>query len=107
MAKYFEKSAVMAILNTFGDEDVSNAVSHLTEYNDDANKIEYGMWQDVEQWQVFSPYISTSDSHYVIDLRKVILHQATCSNCHSSITIDDYDNYCPRCGAKMSYAEQS
>ena len=37
-------------------------------------------------------------------MRKIILHQADCSNCHSTITIDDYDNYCPRCGAKMSYS---
>ena len=24
-----------------------------------------------------------------------------CSNCNQEITIDDYDNYCPNCGARM------
>ena len=24
-----------------------------------------------------------------------------CSNCKNDITIDDFDNYCPACGAKM------
>lgn len=24
-----------------------------------------------------------------------------CSNCHFSIKLDDYDNYCPNCGARM------
>lgn len=25
-----------------------------------------------------------------------------CSNCHAHVTIDDHENYCPSCGAKMN-----
>ena len=28
-----------------------------------------------------------------------------CSNCNQYIAIDDYDNYCPNCGAKMDLEE--
>ncbi len=101
MSKYYEKQAVLSIISTFGDEDIYKAVSGLTEYNDDANKVEYGTWLDPEQWQLFEP--SIIDNHFT--MRKLILNVAECSNCHCNVTIDDYDNYCPRCGAKMSYSE--
>jgi len=26
-----------------------------------------------------------------------------CSLCHADVTIDEYDSYCPNCGAKMEY----
>lgn len=26
-----------------------------------------------------------------------------CLNCHADITIDEYDSYCPNCGAEMHY----
>ena len=101
MAKYYEKSSVMAIATTFGDEDICTALSALTEYNDDANRINYGEWQDIERWELFEPgYL---EGNFI--MRKIVFHSATCSNCHGNITIDDYDNYCPRCGARMSYAE--
>jgi len=105
MGKYFEKQSVLAIIETFGDDDIYKAVSALTEYNDDANHTAYGEWEDLDSWQVFSPSVTVNNNEYVFQMRKIYLHQAHCSNCHCLVTIDDYDNYCPRCGAKMSYKE--
>lgn len=28
-----------------------------------------------------------------------------CSECHMDVTLDDFDNYCPNCGAKMDVEE--
>lgn len=28
-----------------------------------------------------------------------------CSECHMDVTLDDFDNYCPNCGAKMDKEE--
>ncbi len=33
------------------------------------------------------------------------LSVCVCSNCEREITIDDFDNYCPNCVAKMGVAE--
>ena len=105
MAKYLEKQNVLSIIETFGDDDIYKAICGLTEYNDDANHTAYGEWQNVELWQLFEPSVILRDNYPTYNMRKITLHSADCSNCHATITIDDYDNYCPRCGARMSYTE--
>ena len=46
-----------------------------------------GMWIETDY------YITTASGH--LDIYK-------CSACGKDITLDDYDSFCPSCGAKMS-----
>ena len=100
--QYYEKSAVLAIIDTFADGEVSEAIQKLIVYNDDANRLQYGNWENVNPWQLFEP-IGVEENY---EITKHIFHTAICSNCQANVTIDDYDSYCPRCGAKMSYLEE-
>ena len=82
--QFLERSSVIAVIDTFGDDEIGNAIKAFPIYN-----------------ELFEPdYMNNS-----FTMRKVIFHTATCSNCDANITIDDYDQYCPRCGAKMEYSE--
>lgn len=98
--QFLERSSVIAVIDTFGDEEIGNAIKAFPIYNDDANH-ETGSWESVTRWELFEPdYVNNSYT-----MRKIIFHSAICSNCDANITIDDYDQYCPRCGAKMEYSE--
>ena len=52
----------------------------------EAVEVVHGEWIDI------SEYVTTAYGH--LDIFK-------CSNCSAEITIDDHDDYCPNCGAKM------
>lgn len=99
--QFLEKSSVLAITGALADDEVTEAIEKLVTYNDDANKIQYGNWYNLNSWQLFEPTYLDGD----YEITKHIFHTAICTNCHASITIDDYDSYCPRCGAKMGYLE--
>ena len=99
--QFLERSSVITVIDTFGDEEIGKAIKAFPIYNDDANNV-IGEWESVSPWQLFEP--DQINGNYV--MRKIVFHTAICSNCHCSITIDDYDQYCPRCGAKMEYSEE-
>ena len=94
--QYLEHDSVLAVIDIFGEEDVGKAIRQFPIYNDEANR-QTGEWIDINDWQLFEP--NYSDGVYTVI--PVVIHTAECSNCQATITIDDYDNYCPRCGAKM------
>ena len=99
--QYLERSGVIAVIDTFGDEEIGKAIKAFPIYNDEANHVT-GEWKNVSPWQLFEP--DYTNSNYT--MRKIVFHTAICSNCEANITIDDYDQYCPRCGAKMEYSEE-
>lgn len=98
--QFLERSSVVAVIDTFGDEEVGNAIKAFPIYDDEANR-DTGIWKDIKRWEMFEPDY-TNNSY---TMRKIVFHTAICSNCEANITIDDYDRYCPRCGAKMEYTE--
>lgn len=48
------------------------------------------------RWVHTGAYVTTAYGH--LDVYK-------CSECATDVTIDDHDNYCPNCGAKMDKEE--
>ena len=98
---YIERETVLALAKHYAIDEFYSVLEELPVFNDDANRLQ-GTWTNVSPWQLFEPSKDAYDN-YVIN--KVRFHTAQCSNCHCNITIDDYDSYCPRCGAKMNYEE--
>ena len=97
MARYYEKTSVDALVGAFGNSDVlQSALGKLQQYNDNGNKPK-GRWLDMTYWTLFE--INNEE------IEKITFRTAYCSNCQAQVTIDDYDNYCPRCGAIMEYKE--
>ena len=99
--QYLDRDNVLAVLEIFGDKEITDTITAFPIYNDEANR-KIGNWQYTTSWQLFEPNIA--DGNYI--MRKIIFHTANCSNCNATITINDYDQYCPRCGAKMGYSEE-
>ena len=96
---FVERNSLLALAKHYAIDEFYNVLQDLPIYNDHDN----GVWQDVGVWELFEPKRDT-DGNYLMN--KVRFHIATCSNCHSDITLDDYDSYCPRCGAKMNFEEE-
>ena len=73
--QFLERSSVIAVIDTFGDDEIGNAIKAFPIYNDDANHAS-GVWEDVSRWEMFEPDVV--NNNYV--MRKVIFHTATCFN---------------------------
>lgn len=77
------------------DEALAIAVGALHEREErskvDAVPVVHGRWIDE------GAYVTTA--YGSLDVYQ-------CSNCNREITIDDYDNYCPNCGARMDGGEK-
>lgn len=75
--------------------------SHAKQYSPDMFVVGQGYIMDAPtietlrpsgQWIDIGAYVTTA--YGSLDVYK-------CSNCNVEITIDDYDSFCPNCGAKM------
>lgn len=85
-------------LDVVGDATIGKGMSYYGELlgciedapTIEAKEVAHGEWIDE------GDYLATA--YGKLDAR-------TCSACKCVITIDDYDNYCPACGARMDGAE--
>ena len=87
--RLIEKDELLKLLNA--DDSLKHARKLIISFVNeapiiDAAKVICG------EWVKTSEYVTTAYGH--LDIFK-------CSRCNAEITIDNYDNYCPNCGAKM------
>lgn len=87
MAKYINEDSVRLFLEDEYDEtDVDGFMEYLN-LTADIITVKHGHWIET------GDYITTAYGS---------IFTYRCSECKAEIVIDEYDSYCPNCGAKMN-----